>query len=68
MLLEDKTTTYAGIKKDDEPMKSCTYRDTEGRDRPHARGSHMSWVWGRDKPRQASPLQMRRSCFKPTTW
>jgi hypothetical protein len=37
--------------------------------RPSARGSHMSGVWGREKPRQAFPLQnLQRGCFEPTTW
>ena len=37
--------------------------------RPSAGGSHMSGVWGREKLRQAFPLQnLRRGCFEPTTW
>ena len=37
--------------------------------RPSAGGSHMSGVWGREKPRQAFPPQnLRRGCFEPTTW
>ena len=37
--------------------------------RPSAGGSHMSGVWGREKPRQAFPLQnLRRGCFEPVTW
>ena len=37
--------------------------------KPSARGSRMSGVWGRDKPRQAFPPQnLRRGCFEPTTW
>ena len=37
--------------------------------RPSAGGSHMSGVWGRDKPRQAFPSQnLRRGYFEPTTW
>jgi hypothetical protein len=39
------------------------------RGRPSAGGSHVSGVWGRDKPRQAFPPQnLRRCCFEPTTW
>ena len=37
--------------------------------RPSAGGSHMSGVWGREKPRQAFPPQnLRRGCFEPVTW
>jgi hypothetical protein len=35
-------------------------------DRPSAGGSHMSGIWGRDKPRQAFCLQMwREAALKP---
>ena len=37
--------------------------------RPSAGCSHMSGVWGRDKPRQVFPPQNpRRGFFEPTTW
>ena len=39
------------------------------RGRPSAAGSHMSGVYGREKPRQAFPPQnLRRGCFEPATW
>ena len=41
----------------------------KGQGSPSAGGSHMSGVWGREKPRQAFPPQnLQRGCFEPATW
>lgn len=45
---------------------TCTTTFTKGRH--SARGSHICGVWGRDKPRQAFPLQIWRGCFDLVIW